>query len=83
MRDLTSGCCVTFTVIPSVWAGISLFIKWNLRTLKTGRNQTQKATYSMVPSVCNALNGQIHRDRALDQWLPGAGGWEVTLVGIG
>lgn len=49
------------------------------------RNQTQKATYYMIPFIGNAQNRQIQGQK-VDLWLPRTGGrgkWEMTADGYG
>lgn len=45
----------------------------NLENIMLGEeSQTRKATYYMIPFICNVQNKQIYRDRVCE-WLPGAG----------
>lgn len=58
----------------------------NLENIMLGEeSQTRKATYYMIPFICNVQNKQIYRDRVCE-WLPGAGmngQWKVTANGYG
>ena len=37
-------------------------------------NQSQMNKYCLIPLKCGTYTSQIHRDKKVEWWLPGAGG---------